>query len=148
MRLKLRACSGGIEEAQRTTPYLVDEDILLDVGVGVGDLDLAALARVDHVCVTHGYLDHVTAIPFLVDNLGASRDKPPTVHALPETITDGRQHLFNWRLWPDFTEIPSPERPVLRFAPVGVGDDIVLEGRKITPLPADHIVPAVGYALD
>lgn len=148
MRLKVLGCSGGIGEAQRTTSFLVDEDILLDAGTGVGDLDLAALARIDHVFVTHGHLDHVTSIPFLVDTVGASRDKPLTVHALPETITDLRQHLFNWRLWPDFTEIPSPERPMLRFAPVAVGDAIVLDGRKITPLPADHIVPAVGYALD
>ena len=133
MRLKLRACSGGIEEAQRTTPYLVDEDILLDVGVGVGDLDLAALARIDHEFVTHGHLDHVTAIPLLVDTVGASRNKPLTVHALPETTTDLRQHLFNRRLWSDVTEIPFPERPILRFAPVAVGAVLLWVGARSRP---------------
>jgi cAMP phosphodiesterase len=147
MRLKVLGYSGGIGAAQRTTSFLVEEDILPIAGTGVGDLDLAALARVDPVFVTHGHVDHVTSIPCLVDNLGATRDKPLAVHALPETITDRRQHLFNWRLWPDFTETPSPERPMLRFAPAGVGDDMVLGERKIMPLPANHIARAVGYAL-
>jgi cAMP phosphodiesterase len=93
-------------------------------------------------------MDHVTSIPFLVDTVGAMRNQPLTVHALPETIADLRQHLFNWKLWPDFTQIPSQERPLLRFSPISVGQSVTISNRTITPVPANHVVPAVGYALN
>jgi len=148
MRLKVIGCSGGIGGSLRTTSFLLDHDVLVDAGTGVGDLDLEALTRIDHIFLTHSHLDHVTSIPFLADTVGGMRSEPLTVHALPETIADLKQHLFNWKLWPDFTQIPSPERPLLRFSPVTVGSGITLSGRTITPVPANHVVPAVGYALD
>lgn len=148
MRLQVIGCSGGIGGCLRTTSFLLDHDVLVDAGTGVGDLDLQALARIDHVFLTHSHLDHVTSIPFLADTVGGMRSEPLTVHALPETIADLKQHLFNWKLWPDFTQIPSADRPLLRFSPVTVGRGIELSGRTITPIPANHVVPAVGYALD
>src|SRR6187402_2208974 len=121
MRLQVLGCSGGISGNLRTTSLLLDDDVLIDAGTGVGDLSMEAMARIDHVFVTHSHLDHVTSIPFMVDTVGWMRDKPLTVHALPETIADLKAHLFNWKLWPDFTEIPTPAQPMLRFSPVALG---------------------------
>jgi cAMP phosphodiesterase len=148
MRLKVIGCSGGIGGSLRTTSLLLDHDVLIDAGTGVGDLDLDQLARIDHVFVTHSHLDHVTSIPFLVDTVGAMRSQPLVVHALPETIADLQAHLFNWKLWPDFTQIPTADQPLLRFSPVTVGQGVVISNRTITPVPANHVVPAVGYALN
>jgi hypothetical protein len=45
MRLKVLGCSGGIGgRHMRTTSFLVDGDVLLDAGTGVGDLSLAELS--------------------------------------------------------------------------------------------------------
>lgn len=148
MRLKVIGCSGGIGGSLRTTSLLLDEDVLIDAGTGVGDLELDQLTRIDHIFLTHSHLDHVTSIPFLVDTVGAMRDKPLIVHALPQTIADLQAHLFNWKLWPDFTQIPSPGAPTMRFSPVAVGTSVRLANRTITPVPADHVVPAVGYAVN
>ena len=149
MRLRVLGCSGGIGGQQnRTTSFLVDEDILVDAGTGVGDLSLAELTLIDHIFVTHSHLDHVNSIAFLLDSVGALRSKPVTVHAMPETIATLRQHLFNWDIWPDFTVIPTPEEPWLCYEEIKVGQVITLRGRTITVLPAVHTVPAVGYLLD
>jgi ribonuclease BN (tRNA processing enzyme) len=148
MRLRVLGCSGGIGGYRRTTSLLLDQDVLIDAGTGVGDLGIEELVQIDHVFVTHSHLDHVTSIPFLADTVGAMRSQPLVVHALPQTIADLKAHLFNWKLWPDFTKIPTAEQPLLQFSPVAVGEPVVLAGRTITPVPADHVVPAVGYALD
>jgi len=149
MRLRVLGCSGGIGGRHlRTTSFLVDNDILLDAGSGVGDLSLAELTRIDHVFVTHSHLDHVTSIPFLVDTVGGMRAKPITVHATAPTIEILRQHLFNWSIWPDFTEIPSAEAPFMRYEQVELGRAVTVEGRVFTPIPAVHTVPAIGYHLD
>ncbi len=149
MRLRVLGCSGGIGGRHlRTTSFLVDNDILLDAGSGVGDLTLAELTRIDHVFVTHSHLDHVTSIPFLVDTVGGMRSNPITVHAIAPTIEILRNHLFNWSIWPDFTEIPSAEAPFMRYEEVELGRSVTLDGRSFTPLPAVHTVPAIGYHLD
>lgn len=149
MKLRVLGCSGGIGGSLRTTSFLADHDILVDAGTGVGDLTIDELRRIDHVFVTHSHLDHVTSIPFIVDTVGWMRERPLTVHALPETIDILRQHLFNWKLWPDFEVIPDAAQPWMRYAPVEIGRRIDAGcGRGITPLPANHVVPAVGYHLD
>jgi ribonuclease BN (tRNA processing enzyme) len=148
MKLKILGCSGGIGGDLRTTSILVDHDILIDAGTGVGDLTVNELAQIDHIFVTHSHMDHVTSIPFLVDTVGWMRDKPVTLHATEETLDILRRHLFNWKLWPDFSQIPSAEKPVLRYAPVTLGKAVTLNGRSIAPLPANHVVPAIGYHVD
>jgi glyoxylase-like metal-dependent hydrolase (beta-lactamase superfamily II) len=61
MRLCILGCSGGIGGDLRTTSMLLDDDILIDAGTGVGDLSLQQLAKIDHIFVTHSHLDHVAA---------------------------------------------------------------------------------------
>ena len=76
------------------------------------------------------------------------RDNPITVHAIDPTLENLRQHLFNWKLWPDFTQIPDAQKPFLRYEAVVLGKTVEINGRKLTPLPANHVVPAIGYRLD
>ncbi|HSG77139.1 MAG TPA: 3',5'-cyclic-nucleotide phosphodiesterase [Burkholderiales bacterium] len=149
MRLKVLGCSGGIGgRHMRTTSFLVDGDVLLDAGTGVGDLSLAELSLVDHIFVTHSHLDHVASIAFIADTVGGMRSKPILVHALPETIAILKDHIFNWEIWPDFTQIPTPEAPFMRYEEIALGRTVTLAGRAFTPLPAIHTVPAVGFRLD
>lgn len=105
------------------------------------------LARIDHVFLTHSHLDHICALPLMIDTVGSIREKALTVHALPETIHALKEHIFNWVIWPDFTEIPHYERPWMVFSPLQVGTPVVLGGRSITPIGANHTVPAVGFHL-
>lgn len=148
MKLRVLGCSGGIGGDLRTTAFLLDDDVLIDAGTGVGNLSLLELSKIDHVFVTHSHLDHVACIPLLVDSVGTLRKRPVTVHATEDTVDILRAHIFNWQVWPDFTTIPTALSPYLRYESHEVGAAIVLDGRSITPISANHIVPAVGYHLD
>jgi len=149
MRLRVLGCSGGIGGRHlRTTSFLVDGDVLLDAGTGVGDLSLAELSLVDHIFVTHSHLDHVASIAFIADTVGGMRSKPIVVHATRETIAILKNHIFNWEIWPDFAQIPTPQSPFMRYEEIELGRTVSLAGRAFTPLPAIHTVPAVGYLLD
>lgn len=127
---------------------LVDHDILIDAGTGVADLPLAELAMIDHVFITHPHLDHIAALPLLIDSVADLRETPLTVYATAATLEIIRKHIFNWAIWPDFSEIPSRDQPVMRYQPIRLGQKTSLGGRGITALPAEHTVPAVGYQLD
>jgi len=148
MKLRVLGCSGGIGGNLRTTSFLLDHDVLIDAGTGVGELGLSELAKIDHVFVTHSHMDHIACLPLMIDSIGFMRDHPLTLYASEETLGILRKHLFNWELWPDFSEIPNAQQPYVRYQPINLGETIVLKGRRITAIPANHVVPAVGYHLD
>ena len=132
---------------RHTTSYRVDDDILVDAGTGLTTLDRDTLRRIDHVFLTHAHMDHILCLPLLLDSVAGERDRPVTVHALPAVIEVLRAHVFNWRLWPDFAVLPTPEAPFLRYEAVEVGVPVRLGGREFTAVPAVHVVPAVGYLM-
>ena len=148
MRIRVLGCSGGIGGGLRTTALLVDDDVLIDAGTGVGDLSLEGLAKIDHIFVTHSHLDHVTSIPFLVDTVCWMRASPIVVYGIKEVLDILRAHLFNWKIWPDFTQIPDGEKPFMVYREIKVGQTVEIRGRRFTAIPANHTVPAVGYALE
>jgi ribonuclease BN (tRNA processing enzyme) len=151
MKIRVLGCSGAIAEGSRTTSFLVDHDVLVDAGTGVGDLPLEALAQIDHILVSHSHLDHVLAIGLLADSvmrLRAAQGRGPIqVHALPETLGALRKHIFNGVIWPDFTRLPHVAKPVLQLVPFSVGERLQLGGKSFEVLSALHTVPAVGFAL-
>ena len=132
----------------RTTSLLVDDDVLIDAGTGVGDLSLDALLKIDHIFVTHTHLDHIAAIPLLLDTVMGLRTKPVTVHATAQVIRILRRHIFNWLIWPDFNMIPNVENPFLVYSEICVGESVRIHHKTITALPANHVVPAVGYQIN
>lgn len=148
MRVTVLGCNGSIGGNLRTTCYRVDDDILVDAGTGAADLTLQQLIAINTVFLTHSHLDHCTLLPMLADAAGNFRDTPLAVHALPETIAALKEHMLNGKLWPDYTTLPSPERPYLCFKPLSPGETVELQGRRITALPARHAVPAIAYQVD
>lgn len=149
MKVRILGCSGGIGGAHlRTTSMLVDQDILIDAGTGVADLPLAELALIDHVFVTHSHMDHIAALPLMIDSVADLRDRPVTIHAIEATLDILRQHIFNWAIWPDFSEISIRQSAVMQYQPIGIGEKVLLGARTISAVPAEHTVPAVGYHLD
>ncbi len=155
MTLRVLGCSGSIAAGCKTTAFLLDDDVLIDAGSGVGDLSLDALTRIDHVFVSHSHLDHILSIALLADSVMRARlaegRGPIQLHALPETLAALRTHIFNGVIWPDFTRLPGADNPVLRLLPFAVGDVLTGVGRKrrrIEVLSASHTVPAVGFAVD
>jgi ribonuclease BN (tRNA processing enzyme) len=147
MKLRVLGCSGGIGSALRTTSFLLDNDILIDAGTGVGDLCLDELRAVRHIFLTHSHLDHIAALPLLVDTLFGTADKALTVHALSETLETIQRNIFNWKVWPDFAELPDKEHPSMRYVALSIGESVEIGGRRITMLPASHTVPAAGYCI-
>jgi len=148
MRVKVLGCSGGIGGALRTTSFLVDDDILIDAGTGVGDLSIEQLVAIDHVFITHSHLDHIACLPFLLDTVMGMRPHPVTVYAIADTLKVLREHIFNWKVWPDFNVIPDAAQPFLEYKEIKLDMTVELAGRNITAMPANHVVPAVGYRLD
>ncbi len=148
MKVRVLGCSGGINQNVATTSFLIDDDILIDAGTGVCDLSLEEMRRIKHIFITHSHLDHIASIPLLADTLFEDLiGKPLIVHALPETIKALREHIFNWIIWPNFTELPHKSNAVLKLETMSAGSVSEISGRQIEMISVNHTVPGVGYCI-
>ena len=146
--LQVLGCSGGIGKDLRTTSFLLNDNILIDAGTGVGDLSLEQLRKIDYLFLTHSHLDHVCSLPFMLDAVGMSRSKPLKVFGISETIEALQDHIFNNVIWPDFTKIPSAENPCVVFETIEINQTISVGKVHITALPVRHSIPGNAYWID
>ncbi len=147
MKVRVLGCSGAIAKDCRTTSFLIDGELLVDAGTGVGDLTLDEMQGIDHVLLTHSHLDHVAALPLMVDAIASKRNEPLKIHALAGTIMALKAHIFNNVIWPDFSRIPSPQAPFISFHEIHVGQTLRFGDKLVEVLPAVHTVPAAGFAV-
>lgn len=148
MNLRVLGCSGGIGADLRTTSLLIDDDILIDAGSGVGDLTLDELEKIKHIFLTHTHMDHFTFLPLMVDSIFSSIKEPVIVHGQPKTIEALKTHIFNWTIWPDFSKLPTEENPVMAFEIMMPGTTMNLGHRTLEMIEVNHIVPGVGYRVE
>ncbi len=147
MKVRVLGCSGAISKDCRTTSFLIDGDILIDAGTGVGDLTLDEMSGIEHVFLTHSHLDHVAALPLMVDAIASRRTSSVKIYAPAGAIAALKAHIFNDIIWPDFSRIPTVAAPLISFHEIQVGQTLQFGGKAIEVLPAVHTVPAVGYAV-
>jgi len=127
---------------------LVDDDVLIDAGTGIGDLALEDIDSIRHVFLTHAHLDHVAGLPMLADRIfDENFSVPLTVHAREETLRAVQDHLFNGVIWPDFTKLPSVENPMLRYRVCSPGDTVTIDHRDFHAVDVMHTVPTLGYTV-
>lgn len=146
MRLRILGCSGSSAPGQYSPAFLVDGELLLDAGTIGAVLSENEQVAIRTVLITHAHLDHVKGLAHLADNLLlAGSGHAVQVVGTEATLGAMAEHLFNDRIWPDFTRIPAPGRGVLRWHPIVPEQELVFEGYRVTAVPVDHTVPAVGY---
>jgi len=127
---------------------LIDNDVLIDAGTGIGDLALDDLDAIRHVFLTHAHLDHIAGLPMLVDaNFDENFEVPVTVYARTETIEALKAHLFNDVIWPDFTKLPDATNPLLQFRIFSPGEIVRIGHREFNAIDVNHSVPALGYTV-
>ena len=148
MRIRTLGCSGGIGAGSRTTALLIDNDVLIDAGTGIGDLALDDMDAIRHVFLTHAHLDHVAGLPMLVDaNFDENFEVPVTVYARSETVEALKSHLFNDVIWPDFTKLPDEQNPLLQFKICSPGETVRIGHRNFHAVDVNHSVPSLGYTV-
>ena len=137
---------GGSAPGYRLTTFLLDGETAIDAGCLTDALPLSAQRRVRRVVLTHAHFDHIASLPLLCDNLYGQR-RPLEVFAPAPVLSTLSRDIFNDRVWPDFTRLPSRARPTVRLRAVAEGRPFRAGGATITPFPVRHTVPAYGYVV-
>lgn len=131
---------------RRATTFLIDGRLAIDAGNLAAALTREQQRALEAVLLTHYHYDHVRDFPSVAFSRWGYSTLP--VYCLPEVRTTLQTAFFNGVLWPKLDEVPSPEAPALRFAEVQPGKPFTVAGYRITPAPANHVAPAVGFLVE
>ncbi len=145
MKVKILGCSGSETIGHMPPGFLVNDKLMLDAGTITAALSIEAQCKITDILIIHTHLDHIKSILFLADNIIGRIRKPVNIRAIPKVIDAIRKHLMNEIIWPDFTKIPTPANPVLRYAPLQAGKPVRVAGLTVKAIPMNHPVPAVGF---
>lgn len=155
MKVRVLGCHGsdqvcvenGIPVQRRTSCLLINGMVAVDAGGLAGSLRLEEQYAIRHVLLSHLHFDHIQGLPSLADNrVGAVAD-PVEIVSIPEVLDGLRAHIFNWKVYPNFFELPSAHLPVFKSRALAVGRESDVAGLRITPIRVNHQVPAVGFMI-
>ena len=117
----------------------------LDAGGLTNALTLEEQQGIGHVIVSHTHLDHNCGLPFFLDNVFGHLDDAVIVYGTRSVIESLKAHMFNDDLWPDFTKLPSPDIPTMRFQEIETEKPFVVDELTFTPIEVEHLTPTVGF---
>ncbi|MCF6178438.1 MAG: 3',5'-cyclic-nucleotide phosphodiesterase [Geopsychrobacter sp.] len=148
MQLKVLGSSGSRAPGFHASCLLINQRLLLDAGTVSFALSLEDQARIDDVLLTHAHLDHMVDLAFLADNMLGMRTQPIRVWAPEPVLNMVREHLLNNEVWPDFTQLPSREKPVLQYCPLPAFGPVEIAGLQVSWRQTNHPVYTVGYLFE
>ena len=148
--VKILGAQGSRSDNAFTTCIQVTKNTLIDAGNIMHALGEEAL-HVNRIFFSHAHLDHIIDSAFLMDNFFAKRVEPLQLYGLPETILALKTHIFNWDIWPDFSEIHliGTKKPAVEYIEIEPNHAYEIEeGIMLTPILANHTVPCCGYIIE
>jgi cAMP phosphodiesterase len=132
---------------QRLTCFLIDDCVAVDAG----SLALAATSeqreKVRDIIVTHPHMDHIATLPIFIDDLYPALKSPIRVYATQEVIELLERDIFNWNVYPRFSELQNSYGPVMAYVQIPIGQEFKVAHLTVTAVPVNHIVPTIGLVV-
>jgi len=121
------------------------------VAIDAGSLAMATSTvqkrQIRDVVLTHAHLDHIAGLPLFIDDSFAGLDTPICVHALSEVIETLERDIFNWAIYPRFSELENSNGAVLKYQPFAIGEEFSVKHLRLRAVLVNHKVSTVGFVV-
>jgi ribonuclease BN (tRNA processing enzyme) len=143
--VKLRVLGAhNLETAStRLACLLIDDILALDAGAITSTLTLEEQIRIRAVLVSHRHFDHVRDLATLA--LNTFYQTTTDVYAPAGVIEALRTHILNGILYSKMDELPTPEKPSLRYHPLEAGQQTQVAGYDVSAFAMNHSAPTAGF---
>jgi len=129
---------------QRLTCFLIDDCVAIDAGSIAIALSAEQRSNVRDIVVTHPHMDHIASLPIFIDDLYPTLRQPMRIHATREVIGLLERDVFNWNVYPRFSDLKNDFGPVMEYIPIPENGKFSVAHLNVVAVPVNHIVPTVG----
>jgi phosphoribosyl 1,2-cyclic phosphodiesterase len=131
----------------RLTSLLIDGTLVVDAGGLTSALSLSEQKKIKAVLLTHHHFDHTRDLVTLAANAGYYWQGQVVVYALRYTLDIVTTCLLDGKIYTNFLEYPSEEKPTLILEAIEPYSRKTIAGYDVLAVPVKHSVPAVGYQI-
>lgn len=150
MKLRLLPSSfnpdGSASGLQHLTSFLIDDRVAIDAGSLALSLTSEQREKIRDIIITHAHLDHIAALPLFIDDQFSEIREPIRIYAAPEVLETLERHIFNWSVYPRFSELENRYGKIIDYRPITENPFDILHLR-VSPIPVNHKVPTYGFVV-
>jgi len=138
---------GRASARQHLSCFIVDDLVAIDAGSLAMATNSIQKSQVRDVILTHAHLDHIAGLPFFIDDLFANLTEPLRVYATSKVIEVLERDIFNWSVYPRFSELENDNGKVLEYHPLEAGKEFSVKHLRVKAVEVNHKVPSVGLII-
>ena len=147
--IKILGAYGGKATNMQLTSIQLSKEVVLDAGnilEGLGN----GMKNINHVFISHSHLDHINDIGFLIDATYECRTESLKIYGREKTLEDIHNHILNWDIWPDFTQINLIDSDIksVELIPIELNETITVDGCKLKAIENNHTISSNGYVIE
>jgi cAMP phosphodiesterase len=139
--------NGQASARQHLSCFVVDDLVAIDAGSLAMATSFEQKKQIRDVILTHAHLDHIAGLPLFIDDLFATLRRPVCVHATAEVIEVLERDIFNWSVYPRFSELENDNGKVMHYSPFEVGREFTVKHLRVKAVEVNHKVPCVGFVI-
>ncbi len=137
--------NGRASARQHLLSIVIDDCVAIDAGCLAMACSQIQRENVRDIILTHTHLDHIAGLPLFIDDLFASLTEPVRIHATGEMIAILERDIFNWSIYPRFSELSNEHGKVLNYCEFERGSDFDVKHLSVKSIGVNHPVSANGY---
>lgn len=130
---------------QHLLSIVIDDLVAIDAGSLAFSCSDEQRANIRDIVLTHTHLDHIAGLPLFIDDLFATLSEPIRVHATRVMIDILERDIFNWSIYPRFSELRNSNGPVVEYREFENGSDFEARHLRFRSIAVNHKVAANGY---
>lgn len=138
---------GTASQQQRLTCFVVDDSVAFDAGSLAFSCSDTQRQQIRDAVITHTHLDHIAGLPIFIDDLFASLTEPFRVHVTDEMAKILERDVFNWDVYPRFSELENAHGKVLEYKIFEAGNGFRVNHLDVTAVMVNHNSPSFGFVI-
>lgn len=136
--------NGKASQRQHLACFVIDDAVAIDAGSLAMSTTSKQKRQIRDVVLTHAHLDHIAGLPLFIDDLFSTLHRPLRVYATQEIIEILERDIFNWSIYPRFSELENENGKVMEYYPFQAGEEFSVKHLQIKAVAVNHKVPSFG----
>ncbi len=134
-----------VSQRQHLSCVVINDRVALDAGSLAFSCSELQRGNIRDIIISHSHLDHIAGLPIFIDDLFAVLTEAVRIHASPRVIEILERDIFNWSVYPKFSELNNDNGPVVEYRPFDVGGMFTVGDLSIYTIAVNHKIESVGF---